>query len=135
MHGAEREDRRLRQIVTLLLSFAALAEKAGRRSFPLRWFVLALLRHAEAVARDFVAETIGAAPLFLEVPVESGSEPADAVHLAGRLRALAALLCTILPSDSRKDPRARTGSDPRRVAGHRLAASTGGFTRPVFDTS
>ena len=115
MHGAEREGRRLRQIVTLLLSLAALAEKAGRRSVPVRWFVLVLLRHAEAVARDFVAETTGTTLPCPEAPLGAGTRPADAALLAGRLR---------MPA-----------RDSRRLAINPIAAAYGGFVHQAFDTS
>ncbi|APH72568.1 hypothetical protein [Aquibium oceanicum] len=133
MHGAEREGRRLRQVVTLLVSLAVLAERAGRRSFPVRWFVLVLLRHAEVVARDFVVETTGAAPLCPEAPL--GTRPADAALLAGRLRMLAALLRAVLPPDGRMDPRLISARDPRRVAIEPIAAACGGLIHPAFDTS
>ncbi len=135
MHGAEREGRRLRQIVTLLLSLAALAEKAGRRSVPVRWFVLVLLRHAEAVARDFVAETTGTTLPCPEAPLGAGTRPADAALLAGRLRMLAALLRAVLPPDGRMDPRVISARDSRRLAINPIAAAYGGFVHQAFDTS
>lgn len=135
MQGAEREGRRLRQIVTLLLSLAALAEKAGRRSFPVRWFVLVLLRHAEAVARDFVAETTGTTLPCPEAPLGAGTRPADAALLAGRLRMLAALLRAVLPPDGRMDRQPSTFGTLRRAAKHLLTASSGSLVPLAFDTS
>jgi hypothetical protein len=121
--------------VTLLLSLAVLAEKAGHRSFPVRWFVLVLLRHAEAVAREFVAGTTGIGLPCLETARDAGSGPADAALLAGQLRMLAALLCAILPADSRMDPRSRAFGDHRRRVKNPPAAGHGGLVSPTFDTS
>ncbi|MBO6718019.1 MAG: hypothetical protein JJ913_08700 [Rhizobiaceae bacterium] len=72
------------RIVTLLLALAGLAELAASRSPAMRGFVVWVLRRAEAVARDFVAdgkETPSMPP--------AGSRPADAMRLAASLRMLA----------------------------------------------
>ena len=107
MHRRALEDQTQRRIVALLVSFAVLAERAAGRSFPVRWFVLVLLRHAEAVARDFVAETTGTTLPCPEAPLGAGTRPADAALLAGRLRMLAALLradCSCIMSRYTQQP-------------------------------
>ncbi len=135
MHDAERDGRVLGRVVTLLLAFAALAEQAGRRSFPVRWFVLAILRHAEAVARDFIIETTGTTLPCAEVPLGTAGGPADAACLAGRLRALAALLRACLPPEISIGSQVRSVFAPRRLAGHPPATSFRSPTRPAPDTS
>jgi hypothetical protein len=126
MDDAERNDRTLRRIAAMLVALAALAERAAYRSLPVRWLVLSLLRHAEAVAREHVAETTGWDWSDLEVAfgidapeagfdagqgagsgladagilTGSGSGPADALALAWRLRMLAAVLGAFLPPAS-----------------------------------
>ena len=91
-----------------LLALALLAERTSARCFPVRFFVLAILFRAEAIARTFVARS--AASLIAEA-IEAGcpdcpfpdlaclDEPSgvhygatDAVLLALRLRILAAVL-------------------------------------------
>ena len=92
------DDRALRRIIALLVSFAVLAERTGTRSLPVRWLVLTILRYAERVALGCLAETTGIdwAACF-EDHQEPGSSPADAALLAWRLRALAGLLGELLP--------------------------------------
>ena len=78
----------LMRIVALLNALAGLAERAASRSPAMRGFVLWVLRHAEAVARDFVAG--GPDALIASLRVEpAGARPADAMRLAASLRALA----------------------------------------------
>lgn len=84
----------LRGIAALLLAMAALAERAARRARPVRCLVLWLLRQAETGAREFAIEEGGAAsPLILAecTALEPGDAPGDAVRLARRFRALAAV--------------------------------------------
>ena len=76
------------RIVALLVALAGLAELAAGRSAVVRGFVLWLLRHAEAVARDFV-EGGEDAPLVALPMLPAGNGPADALRLAASLRALA----------------------------------------------
>ena len=81
----EEERAALTRIVALLHALAGLAELAGRHSPAVRGFVLWVLRHAEAVARDFVAGP----DTRLALMPPAGSCPADAARLAVSLRALA----------------------------------------------
>jgi hypothetical protein len=84
----EEERAALMRIVALLGALAGLAELAASRSPAMRGFVLWILRRAEAVARDFVAD--GQDAQFASMPVEPvGCRPADAMRLAVSLRALA----------------------------------------------
>jgi hypothetical protein len=78
----------LMRIVALLLTLAGLAELAASRSPAMRGFALWILRRAEAVARDFVADSQDTqlAPMPLG---PAGTRPADAMRLAASLRALA----------------------------------------------
>ena len=57
---AEADGRALQRMVALLASFAGLAERAGAASFPVRFIVLAILRHAETIVWAFAAEAAGA---------------------------------------------------------------------------
>ena len=94
VHAAIRDIQALRSIVATLIALAALAERVGARSYPVRFLALCFLRPAEAVAREFVA---GAAPtqrLAGNAMVENG--PADPIRLASRFRALAAALSALL---------------------------------------
>ena len=56
---AEAKGRALQRMVALLLSFAGLAERAGAASFPVRFIVLAILRHAETIVWAFAVEAAG----------------------------------------------------------------------------
>jgi len=90
------DDRTLRRIIALLVSLATLAERAATRSFSVRWFVLALLRYAEKVVVDPVADATQVDFSGLDHDPTPGHEPHDATLLAWRLRTLAALLGTLL---------------------------------------
>ena len=172
MHDAERNDRTLRRIIATLVALAVLAERAAYRSLPVRWLVLCLLRHAEPVTRDHVAETTGWDCFDLEVAfgigdvrdagfdagqgagngladghilTGSGSGPADALALAWRLRALAAVLGALLQPASGFAPGApridcanvRTEATLRRLAARlaELLATAGALPHPAPDTS
>lgn len=82
---------RLERIAALLLSLAGLAERAAIRSAPVRFIVLWILRQAETVAADFVADTTPGMPIWdgQSSPDCSGHTPADALALALSLRLLA----------------------------------------------
>ena len=117
MHGRAREDRTGRRIVALLVSFAVLAERAAGRSFPVRWFVLVLLRHAQTVALAYVAEVMQASFIEVEEQQEAGFTPADAMLLCLRFRALAAVLGALLGPEERPDEDgARIVGSDRRAA-------------------
>jgi hypothetical protein len=94
--AAIRDIRALRRIAATLVALATLAELASGRSFPVRWLVLAILRPAEAVAAQFVAEmTYAALPARRENPA-CRNGPGDALLLAWRFRTLAAALAALL---------------------------------------
>ncbi len=96
VHAAMRDDRVLRRIVALLVSFAALAERAADRSALVRLLVLWLLRRAAAVAEEFVFEETGM-PLPDEGFAAAGNGPEEALRLAAHFRVLAAALAAMLP--------------------------------------
>ncbi len=114
MGFAQPDDRKLRRIAALLVAFAALAERAGGRSFPVRWFVLTVLRHAEAVARTFVIETTQIDWPCCEDPLEFHGSPLEAAWLAACFRALAAVLLALLPA-ARPFDFSRIDCPPRRL--------------------
>ncbi len=97
MHGAGMDDRTLRRIIALLVSLAAIAERAAGRSFPVRWLVLAILRSGEPVARAFVLEATQMDWPCLEDDPVPGNGPDDATLLGLRFRVLAAILGAVLP--------------------------------------
>ena len=90
------DDRTLRRIIALLVSLAVLAERAATRSLPVRWFVLALLRHAETVVVDRVTDATQVDFSSLDDDPTPGHGAYDAALLAWRLRTLASLLGTLL---------------------------------------
>lgn len=93
--GAEGRDiEALRGIVTTLVSLARLAQCAAGLPFPLRFVLLAILRLAESVAREFVVEEM-AADWFGGSP-EFGNRPADATLLAMRFCALAEAIVVLI---------------------------------------
>ncbi len=137
--GAERAA--LGRIVVLLCALAVLAERAAGRSPVVRSLVLWFLRQAEAVARDFV---IGDAPSAAMPP--TGTGPADALHLAITLRALARQLgrqarrlsavCKRRSRESAASPFGRMPAPRDALASpSRLAAFALGVTHPALDTS
>ena len=114
-------DRTLRRIVAVLVALAILAERAGGRSFPVRWLVLSVLRSAEGVAREFVAGTTRTPQPSIERIPEIRNAPADALLLASSFRALAAALGALV-SKTRRSPRRSAWMDS---ALGRLAPSPG----------
>lgn len=135
--AAVRDIRALRRIATMLVALATLAELASGRSFPVRWLVLAILRPAEAVAAQFVAElTHAALPARRDNPA-CRNDPADAMLLAWRFRMLAAALGALLGLASHPEHR-NTGLDGLVLVvfhpGPRAVAAGGGRPRPN-DTS
>ncbi len=150
MDGVVRTDRGLRQVTALLVTLAVLADRAAARSFAVRWFVLVLLRHAERGALKVLGDATGWGRRDLEDalglgsvddpdgPLGSGNSPADAWALAMRLRALAALLCTLLPPDAlfgRGEARTVTALIRRAARPAPVLAACGGRAHPAPDTS
>ena len=84
--ACEEERAALKRIAALLFAFAGLAELASFRSPAVLGFVLWLLRHAEAVAWDFVGDAPGMPPMAIG---QAGNRPAEAMRLAASFRALA----------------------------------------------
>lgn len=91
-----RDIRLIYRIAAILVVLAALAERTGSRSFPVRWFILSVLRQAEAVACAFVADTTRTDWPSLEEQLEIESRPYDSALLAWRFRAFAAVLSAAL---------------------------------------
>lgn len=136
VRAARGDDRMLRRIIALLVSLAVLAERAAARSLAVRLFVLWLLRRAEAKARDLVLEETGLPVLNVEGFPAVGDGPADALALAARLGALAALLAALLPDlflpgrrPAWREP--APGHAAQRIRGRRLR----GWRPAPFDTS
>ncbi|MCV0396676.1 MAG: hypothetical protein K5872_23230 [Rhizobiaceae bacterium] len=134
-----RWDGRLRRIIAVLVALAVLAERAADRSYPVRCFVLWLLRRPEAVVADFVFEATGMPqPAFAGIGT-TGNEPEDALLLAARLHALAEALAVLLrwalilpPLRGRERSPSRRGATPRPG---RLALTPDGLTAGPNDTS
>ena len=120
-------DRRLRRIMALLVSLAVLAERCAARSFSVRWLVLVLLRHAEAVVIASVADVTGIDLTGFDDDREAGYGPMDAAVLALRLRTLAAVLSAFLPETGPRD-----GWTAGPDAGPRGGASVAGPAFVVF---
>lgn len=81
---AEREA--LKRVIALFFSLARLADLASGRCYPVRCFVLWVLRRAEPVARDCIANTSGAWPACVDppplFPVLRRNSSADAEYFA-----------------------------------------------------
>nr|WP_295462728.1 hypothetical protein [Mesorhizobium sp.] len=112
----------IRRIVAVLLVLADLADRARHASRPERCRILGLLRRAEMVAQVAGhARQRGAPPLGRGCPDPAmsdapGNEPADAAHLALRLRALSLVWATLLAWMLR--------TARRRSAGSRIAPAS-----------
>ncbi len=133
VHAATRDDRTLRRIVALLVSFAILAERVADRSGLVRLLVLWLLRRAAAVAEEFVFEETGM-PLPAEGFAAPGNGPEEALRLAAHFRVLAAALAAMLPDGWLFDRPARRGF----ALGHaapRSSCAEGGWRLEPNDTS
>ena len=120
----------------MLVALAALAERAGNCSLPVRWFVLCVLRWAESVAHSFVADATQADwPLFEEA-LEVETRPVDAAWLAWRFRLLAAVLGTLARLACRPDRwNAAMDCAPLRVAPPLVLVMYVGAARRPYDTS
>lgn len=86
------DDRTLGRLAATLVALAVLAERAACRSFPVRWMVLTILRHGEAVILAFVTEATRTDWPGFDEPAGTGASRRDAALLSLRLRALAALV-------------------------------------------
>ncbi|MCV0397216.1 MAG: hypothetical protein K5872_14750 [Rhizobiaceae bacterium] len=134
------DGRRLRRIVALLVALAALAEQAAGRCYLVRCFVLWLLRRAEAVVADFVAEATGMPqPAFAGIGT-TGNDPEDALLLAARLHALAEALGVLLrlalilpPLHGRGRSQRRRGAVPATAC--RFPRTPDGLAAGPYDTS
>lgn len=86
----------LYSIVSTLLALAALAEKAAGDTPWVRFCVLWAARHADLIARDYVAGSTWNTAGRLWSPalpnVTCGTDPADALDIAVSLRALAVVI-------------------------------------------
>ena len=112
-HRRSRYGRALLRIASLLALLALVAERAAGRSVPVRIVVLAVLRHAEAVARCFVAEETRFDLSCLEDGVEQRGHPVEAAWLALRFRLLAAMLADLVEAGCRlqgREPFAARGA-------------------------
>jgi len=154
MEGDVRQQGRLPRIAATMLNLAALAERAALRSLPVRFLVLTILWHAEAIARKFVASEmdyfrdIGADldpyidedldppeprwPSLAEILPPSGFT-LDANLLALRLRMLAAILVALAEAgliweDDRDDLVSAFGDWPRQL----LCAASTATALPLF---
>lgn len=92
---AETDGKSLRRIVALLLALAVLADRAGGMPFPVRFVVLAILRHAEAIAWEFIAGAAAPSQTSLEAPVSCRDSRAEAARLAYSFRLLALLVAEL----------------------------------------
>jgi hypothetical protein len=108
MEGAVQDRGTFRGIAATLLALALLAERTSARCFPVRFFVLAILFRAEAIARTFVAREIAAdwpdSPC-LEDPGARHYGAVDAALLALRLRMLAVVLGALADAEDDCDDR------------------------------
>ena len=86
--NTEAEFQMLKGIIALLLSLAALCERASRAPHPVRCFVLWLMRRAESMVRDWV-DGPSDYDEYWPAAIRAGNEPADALRLAASLRDLA----------------------------------------------
>jgi hypothetical protein len=131
---AFRNERTLRRIVLLLVALAGLAERAAAGSWPVRCFVLWLLRRAETVAAECLIEATGMRPPAMVGVAAVGNGPADALCLAERFHALAAALGALLPlARYGRGPACRRASLGRAVPG--FACFQGGWRPNPNDTS
>jgi len=118
MRAAMGSERTLRRIVLLLVALAGLAERAAAASWPIRCFVLWLLRRAETVTGERLFEATGMGRPAMARIAAVGNGPADALCLAERFHAMAAALGALLPfALSRHGPARCHASVGRAVRG------------------
>ncbi|MCV3241110.1 hypothetical protein [Mesorhizobium sp. ZC-5] len=120
---------RLMRIVALLLALATLAERACRAPLAVRVLVMGFLRPAEQVAWNFIAG--GCA---LPVPAGESDDPASAMRLAGRFRALAIALAAFADRFS-ECSRVPVGISPRAVEAEADFTDLDRARPQPFDTS
>src|SRR5690606_5606614 len=89
----------LKRIVALLFALAELADRASHARWPVRVFVLAILRYGETAARQLV-ETGHPRPQACVAVTPAGSSPAAAAQLALYLLLLALALAELLAGDT-----------------------------------
>lgn len=116
------------RIVALLLSLAGLADRAAGRSLLTRFLVLLVLRPAEAVARDYLADVAQVDGLWFDDGLANGCSPADATLLAQRFETLAAVLGELLESEGPLD----AAAFPPRAAEPRHPFARHPFARRRF---
>ena len=127
MNAAGRDYRSLSRIAAMLVALAVLAERAGSRSLPVRFVVLAILRRAETVAHGFVVEATQTTWPYFEEERETAYRPVDAAWLAWRFRLLAAVLGALMRLASGADRwNAGIGSRDTRLASRRVLMTCGG---------
>src|SRR5690606_37015400 len=90
--------------VARLVAFAEIAERAAYRSAPVRWLVLWIVRHAEAIMEDVVLDAAGLPPADARDIAAGGHAPEDALALAAHLMALAALLAGLIRATNWHEP-------------------------------
>jgi hypothetical protein len=137
MQGEARHERMMRRIIALLVAFAGLAEAAAGRSYPVRFVLLIVLRYAEAIARDYVADMTLVDGLWFDDGMECTSSPRDAALLAERFRLLAEELVGLLPAAGRPGERGHrnAGLHCRRDGPHGRRLASGVPAVPPYDTS
>jgi len=134
MNAAGRDFRALSRIAALLVALALLAERAGSRSLPVRWIVLAILRRAEMVAHGFVVEASQTTWPHFDEELETDCRPLDAAWLAWRFRLLAAVLGALMRLASGVD-RWTAGTVCAPLAQPLVLVMASGGTRRPYDTS
>ena len=136
MGRATGSDRMLEHIVALLVALALQAERAAGCSFPVRWLVLTILRRGELAACGYLAEVTRCEWPCFGNRAELRCDPMDAIHLAARLRMLAAVLAFLL-SAARDYPGRSRRIDGRRLPlrAVRLAVIPAGPAAGPYDTS
>jgi hypothetical protein len=134
MNAAGRDFRALSRSAALLVALALLAERAGSRSLPVRWIVLAILRRAEMVAHGFVVDVSQTTWPYFDEELEPDCRPLDAAWLAWRFRLLAAVLGALMRLASGVD-RWTAGTVCGPLAKPLVLVMVGGWTRRPYDTS
>ena len=117
----ERDGQALLRLVALLFGFALLAERVAGQPASVRRLVLAILRSAESVAREFVIGQTGAGDSTCP-PGRFSNDAAEATRLARSFRALASsldVLCSFVACTVRWPTNGDIARDAG-CAGHRV---------------